>query len=142
MSSIKKGNSFLRILLILTLTCFISLANPLKISKEDLPKSFLKTFEDYKTYIYNKNARKLYEMQIPFFRYLNDFKSFEYYVNASVPIESIGIANISKKNIQNIEIIVQLKLKNRKNMVYLSQYWYKIKDKYYILTKNEFIFKY
>ncbi len=141
MSTTKKS-SFLKIFFSVILSISFSLAEPIKLSKDDLPKKFLKTFENYKTYTYNKNAKKLYEMQVPFFRYLNDFKSFEYYINANVPVESMEIANISKKNTQNIEIIVQLKLKNRKNMVYLSQYWYKVKDNYYILTKNEFIFKY
>ncbi len=113
-----------------------------KTNCKDLPKEFLQTFNVYKKYIIKKDSKKLYDMQLPYFRYLNKFKDFKYYINARVPVKDMKIVNIEEKDEKNIKINVGLKLKNKKDMTYLTHYWYKIKDKYYILTKDEFIFMY
>lgn len=107
-----------------------------------LPKDFLKTFEAYKTFLKNKDAKNLYNLELPYFRYLNNFDSYKAYINSHVSIEDIKITNVVRKNEKNIEIIVGIKAKNEKNMFFLSLQWYNINNNYFMLTKDDIIFRY
>lgn len=107
----------------------------------ELPKEFLDSFNTYKKARLAKDAKSIYELQLPYFRYLNSFPSFKHYINALVEAKNIKITKILRKNAENIDIIIGLKLKNTKNMIYYKQNWYKLRDRYYLLTKDFMIFR-
>lgn len=109
---------------------------------QEIPKDFLDRFETYKQARIAKNAKVLYNLQVPYFKYLNRYKDYKYYVNAMASAKNIKITNFIKKNANFFRIIVGLKVKNKKNMIYLEQSWYRIKDNYYLLPNDDIIFRY
>lgn len=129
--------------IIFFLVVIVSFANP-KVKNADLkfPKNFLKSFDIYKNARMEKDAKKLYEIQVPFFKYLNSFSHYKDYVGWLVKTESIKIDKIVEKNDDFVEILLKLKLKNKENMLYYNQSWYRIGNRYYMLTKEDLLFKY
>lgn len=109
-------------------------------SNEKLPENFIKTFELYKKASYERNAKILYDLQLPYFRYLNKFSKFKTFMNSRVEIEDIKITKILAKNDEKIEIIIGLRLKNAKNMLYLQQNWYLVNKNYYTILDEEMFF--
>lgn len=121
---------------------FIIFLNATNANLSELPEDFLQTFNKYKKFTIEKNSSELYKMELPYFRYLNSIDTYKQYINAQADIESMKISNIFEKNAKKLTIVVGLKLKNTKNMIYFKQFWFKLKNRYYILTKDEMFFNY
>lgn len=125
------------LILSLIISCSFSYAEDLS-----APKDFLKRFDEFRLAMIKKDSQKLYEMQIPYFKYLNSFNEYKVYINSFIDLEDVEISKILAKNEKNLEIVVNLKPKNKKNMIYYKQSWFKIKNTYFVLTREELIFKY
>lgn len=109
-------------------------------ANEKLPENFIKTFDLYKKASYERDAKVLWNLQLPYFRYLNKFSEFETFMNARVVIEDIKITKILEKNDEKIKIIIGLRLKNAKNMLYLQQNWYLVSNNYYTILDESMFF--
>ncbi len=105
-----------------------------------LSKDFMDRYNEYKTNIISKNAKALYEMNLPIFRFLNSYKSYSVYIKNYLIAQDINISKVLEKTDEKVVLINSIKAKNKENMVYLKQEWYKFKGKYYIMTSDPFIF--
>ncbi len=109
---------------------------------DDLPKDFTITFDRYKKAYINKDAKSLYDLNPPVFRFLNSFKSYKEHVKAFSQAEEVKITKILQKTEEKLVLMVGIKLKNRKDMIYLEQNWYKLGSDYYVVEDIPFIFNY
>lgn len=108
----------------------------------DLPEDFLNAFNTYKTSHINKDAKTYYnKVLMPYFRYLNSYEDFEHYLKAYETTEDIIITNVLSKNEENIKIVIGIKLKKIKDMLYSEQNWFKVNGKFYLLLDEFLIFK-
>lgn len=106
-----------------------------------LPNDFLKKFEIFRISMIKKDAKTLYDLQLPYFKYLNTYETYKSYIDNHFDIENIKIQDVISKNEKKIEIFLELKLKNKKNMIYYTQTWYKMPKGYFMLTKEMFMFR-
>lgn len=107
----------------------------------NLPDDFLKKFKIFKTSMIKKDAKKLYDLQLPYFKYLYPYNTYKAYIDRHFAIEDIKIQQVISKNDEKIQIFLEIKQKNKKNMIYYDQTWYKMPKGYFMLTKDMFMFR-
>ncbi len=109
---------------------------------KDLPDNFMKSFDKFKESRFSKNATLYYSIQLPYFRYLNSFERFKSYVNNLSHVKEVKIVKVKEVNKDFISILVRLKLKNSKDVIYYDQDWFKVDKNFFLFLKEKMLFRY
>lgn len=105
---------------------------------KELPKEFLKTFDNYVSYATKEDIKKLYDMELSYMRFLHSYDEFKELTQRYEKPLKITIAEV--KSLKDDEILITIdkviKKANSKETesVYLQQKWFKVDGKYYILS--------
>lgn len=102
----------------------------------------MKSFDKFKESRFSKNATLYYSIQLPYFRYLNSFERFKSYVNNLSHVKEVKIVKVKEVNKDFISILVRLKLKNSKDVIYYDQDWFKVDKNFFLFLKEKMLFRY
>lgn len=112
-----------------------------KENNNTVPYALQKQFLAYKNALKAKDYKKLYDLQLPYFRYIHSYKEYKQYKSNFFDIDKYDISNIRLLDEKTIALTIGFTTKKNKNIQYFNQIWYNVGDKFFTKEQDIVLFK-